>query len=298
MSARAMQHPFAIQIPLAGWAWSALRPFTGLVARSPLTTATLALVVFGYAYAGVNALYLQAGARPVPFYEREDAQAAIERQLQAIPALVEETRLAPPRAIDPAPTESLRRTAVPVDVPGQVVGNPETFRVQSMLKSLGFFSEEIDGYYGPRTAEAIRGFEAQAGLSPTGAMEPVMVAALEQAYVRGTVRQSLSAAPAIPAEPIPEPVQRVAANDPLAEIVQTAVRTEPQAAAPNPQRDLVMTVQRGLASLGFLHGPIDGIAGEATAKAIRNFEVFNNYRVTGEVTPELVDLLRAADAAF
>jgi peptidoglycan hydrolase-like protein with peptidoglycan-binding domain len=54
---------------------------------------------------------------------------------------------------------------------------------------------------------------------------------------------------------------------------------------------IVARVQRGLGSLGFLHGPADGIAGEATAKAIRNFEVYYNYKVTGRISPELLDLL-------
>jgi peptidoglycan hydrolase-like protein with peptidoglycan-binding domain len=54
---------------------------------------------------------------------------------------------------------------------------------------------------------------------------------------------------------------------------------------------VVGAIQRGLASLGFLHGQIDGVAGEATAKAIRNFEVYYNYNVTGRITPELVNLL-------
>jgi len=53
----------------------------------------------------------------------------------------------------------------------------------------------------------------------------------------------------------------------------------------------VARVQRGLGSLGFLHGPADGVAGEATAKAIRNFEVYFNYKVTGRISPELLDLL-------
>jgi peptidoglycan hydrolase-like protein with peptidoglycan-binding domain len=54
---------------------------------------------------------------------------------------------------------------------------------------------------------------------------------------------------------------------------------------------VVGAIQRGLSSLGFLHGEIDGVAGEATAKAIRNFEVYYNYNVTGRITPELVNLL-------
>ena len=66
-------------------------------------------------------------------------------------------------------------------------------------------------------------------------------------------------------------------------------------AAPEPS-ELIAQVQRGLASLGFLSGEVDGVAGEATAKAIRNFEVYYNYNVTGRVTPELVDLLVAAGA--
>ncbi|WP_407648155.1 peptidoglycan-binding domain-containing protein [Devosia rhodophyticola] len=47
-----------------------------------------------------------------------------------------------------------------------------------------------------------------------------------------------------------------------------------------------------------MHGPIDGEAGEETARAVRNFEVYYNYDVTGRVTPQLVDLLAAAGATF
>ncbi len=43
-------------------------------------------------------------------------------------------------------------------------------------------------------------------------------------------------------------------------------------------------MQRGLNSLGFLHGEITGVADQATAKAIRNFEVYFNYAETGRLT--------------
>lgn len=62
--------------------------------------------------------------------------------------------------------------------------------------------------------------------------------------------------------------------------------------------EIVSSVQRGLASLGFLHGPADGVAGAATAKAIRNFEVYFNYDVTGRISPELLDLLVQNGAAI
>lgn len=62
--------------------------------------------------------------------------------------------------------------------------------------------------------------------------------------------------------------------------------------------DVVSAVQRGLNSLGFLHQQVDGVAGEATAKAIRNFEVYYRYDVTGRVTRELVRLLKQNGAVI
>jgi hypothetical protein len=54
---------------------------------------------------------------------------------------------------------------------------------------------------------------------------------------------------------------------------------------------LISKIQRGLASLGFLAQKIDGVPGEGTAKAIRNFEVFYDYKITGLATHQLLDLL-------
>jgi peptidoglycan hydrolase-like protein with peptidoglycan-binding domain len=86
-----------------------------------------------------------------------------------------------------------------------------------------------------------------------------------------------------------EPVTMSSENIPE---LDTEARVE-ELMAPFSVTDPVMVakVQRGLGSLGFLHGPADGVAGEATAKAIRNFEVYYNYRVTGRISPELLDLL-------
>jgi peptidoglycan hydrolase-like protein with peptidoglycan-binding domain len=122
--------------------------------------------------------------------------------------------------------------------------------------------------------------------------------------------------PALPllastAQPMPAPVQHVASLEPIAPqpaviVPQAAVqRPVPQQAAlsqprTNPANDtqLIEQVQRGLASLGFLQGPIDGKPGEATAKAIRSFEIFHNYAPTGEVNRQLLGLLRDAGASI
>jgi peptidoglycan hydrolase-like protein with peptidoglycan-binding domain len=90
----------------------------------------------------------------------------------------------------------------------------------------------------------------------------------------------------------PQPVTAVQA-EPVPDHTLAATTT-----APTNNAQLVGTIQKGLASLGFYHGSIDGHPGDATAKAIREFENFHSYRVTGQVKPDLVGLLRQAGAAI
>ena len=89
----------------------------------------------------------------------------------------------------------------------------------------------------------------------------------------------LAAVDPAPAQPTPAPAASAAAD-----------------VAPANNVQLVSSIQSGLASLGFYHGPIDGHPGDATARAIREFENFHSYRVTGQVKPDLVGLLRQAGA--
>ena len=92
--------------------------------------------------------------------------------------------------------------------------------------------------------------------------------------------------------PTKREVQTIAVRANVAEVPATDVITTPiDVTKVSTDPKVVGAIQRGLASLGFLHGQIDGVAGEATAKAIRNFEVYYNYNVTGRITPELVNLL-------
>ncbi len=110
----------------------------------------------------------------------------------------------------------------------------------------------------------------------TGTIAPAQLAALPDKPKVGVPLQIN--------EPPPKPGEAIAVLDTTA---------TPQEVAPVSVTDpvTVAKVQRGLASLGFLHGPADGVAGEATAKAIRNFETYFNYQTTGRISPELLDLL-------
>ena len=151
---------------------------------------------------------------------------------------------------------------------------------------------------------------APAPLVATAAAAPADTAALPalEPTVRaeGITTLEMTSPPAAETEAAPAVALEATASGPTKREVQTiAVRANPgetpaasevlstpidvTKVASDPT--VVGAIQRGLASLGFLHGKIDGVAGEATAKAIRNFEVYYNYNVTGRITPELVNLL-------
>ncbi len=229
---------------------------------------------------------------PAPFWGAVDTEAQSEMSVTP-PTIVppapsqRSVQTQPVPATDNAPTSSISApTAQPTPIPAEVTGNPTTFRVQKNLAQLGIFKEKVDGYYGPKTATAIRAFESQYGLTPTGAVSDELLVKLES-VVGGDPGTKPSSTPAASVS-----------NDPLAEIAMRAANDEPETVSQSYSREYVIKIQKGLYSLGFLQGAIDGVPGAQTERAIRQFEVFNNYRETGEISPELFDMLLAANASF
>jgi Putative peptidoglycan binding domain len=53
--------------------------------------------------------------------------------------------------------------------------------------------------------------------------------------------------------------------------------------APDQSTSLIMSVQNELAQLGYYHGPIDGIAGSETGRAVRWFQAIDHLPVTGQI---------------
>lgn len=125
------------------------------------------------------------------------------------------------------------------------------------------------------------------------------------AAVDGSPRPTTTPPAAIPYT-APQPPAPVAAMASASPQPVTAVQSEPVPAQVMPaapveaanNTQLVSQIQRGLSSLGFYRGTIDGHPGDATARAIREFENFHSYRVTGKVNPDLVGLLQQAGATI
>ncbi|WP_197421390.1 peptidoglycan-binding domain-containing protein [Devosia sp. Root105] len=434
--------------------------------RSPLTNSAIAALVVTSAMAGSNALYGQRHEHPSPLF---DAGIESTAELADVELVIPKTR--PKSFVLSAPAKVQRQVvaaAAPLDTQGGPIGNKEVFEVQRKLERLQLFTGTVDGYYGPQTARALKKFEEQRGLKPTGeltrdiielvlaaplstpapqpvapapapaveqkpaaavtlpkveiapvaaelpkaeqlraeqpkpeqqrtdAVKPQSLAVMEQpkplvadietgsiapakqatgstllgrpvpkspeaalemaaetagdaisTIVNGVQSMSMTTAPKVlPRKPVAQ--QQFAAESntlstaeaaPAVALVPkaAAARTELAALPDKPQVGvplkieepappapgetiavldteatpeqlmapfsvtdpvIVAKVQRGLGSLGFLHGPADGVAGEATAKAIRNFEVYFNYKVTGRISPELLDLLVDNGAAI
>ena len=56
--------------------------------------------------------------------------------------------------------------------------------------------------------------------------------------------------------------------------------------------DVNLAVQRALSQLGYYHGPLDGVVGPQTEKAIRWFQSVDNLPVTGEIDSATLRALR------
>lgn len=351
--------------------------------RAPLAATGIMAMVTLSALAGSNALYFQTEEHPSPFFMQPRAGvAALPTPVVVRPEQSGSTQSVSvsPALPQMAPAQSMPEALGSAAVPAAPVGNAQMFAVQKKLHELGLFTGKVDGYYGPRTAEAIRAFEQRNGMTPTGAMDaavfdiilradsagnatvqrqsqvvqaPVVQPVVEVAAVQPPVAQiapvvqtpredlaaarlpalspaeqafdsvaqsaadtidsiiaavdgargssSASANPPIPSASLPvqaaRPVQATPQAAPQLASVQPASAT-PVRIAPANDTELVTQIQRGLASLGFFRARVDGKPGPETARAIREFENFYSYRMTGQVQPDLVELLLRAGATI
>lgn len=203
---------------------------------------------------------------------RADAagRAPVAPQAVAVPApqpvVVQQAQVAP--ASEPQQNRVIARlpTLSPVDQAVDTIGNAAAQTLDSIVAA-------VDGGRSTPAAPAVRPVPTQ---PLSGAASQPMPAAVQTA----SLEPMAAPRPVTAVQPDPVPAQMMAVTN----------------VAPASNKQLVSTIQEGLSSLGFYQGPIDGYPGDATAKAIREFENFYSYRQTGQVNPDLVGLLRQAGA--
>lgn len=88
---------------------------------------------------------------------------------------------------------------------GSGSSGPDVFAVQGMLKSLGYFPGEINGYYGPETVQGVKMFQKAHGLSETGVVDDKTLQSILWAYENLKISKQRSPKPAPAPSPSPNP---------------------------------------------------------------------------------------------
>lgn len=264
--------------------------------------ASLAALVAAGLWGGVavNALVLQDGPHPAPLIGRADH--------------------GPPSAIADraAELEDAERQKA------QQEHRALVREIQELLAERGFYDGAVDGLHGPVTADAIRAFEAAAGMDQIGEPRAVLLAQIELSGVEAP-RQSAPEEPgdSQPATAEAEPAESVTAEtEPVTGIgdlldeapdahdfaetglpgmstlteADTALEPPgmPEQAAAAPAGDpQIVAVQRVLADLGYAPGRIDGQLGPQTEDAIRRFQQDRGLAPTGNLDNALLRELSA-----
>ncbi len=133
-------------------------------------------------------------------------------------------------------------------------------QVQQTLNNRGFKAGPVDGTIGSSLQASIREFQRSENLEDTGNLNPRTLSAL------GIQVQAIS-----PLPPAPVPYASVPV---------------PYASVPT-----VRQVQHALKSRGFLAGPVDGMMGPATERALRQFQESENLQTTGQLNRQTVAAL-------
>lgn len=148
--------------------------------------------------------------------------------------------------------------------------DPSLADIQSALAKLKLYAGTVDGLPGPKTRAAIQKFQQEAGLQPTGEIDPLLIDAIRTASV--------------PTAKVPAPSVR---NKP------DITRAETAGSEPVRMGDAdIMKIQAGLKSFGNEDIGIDGKIGAKTRLAVREFQTLFQLAVTGEPNREVFDKLQ------
>jgi peptidoglycan hydrolase-like protein with peptidoglycan-binding domain len=186
--------------------------------------------------------------------------------------------------------------------------SPLIKQIQQALAKKGLYDGPADGVTGPKTTAAILFFQETEGLDQTGEATPALLAKIKANDTDSNVA-------VIPDErPAPDEVTSStksvpakADGDDVADLIR-AVETDPKPAARPIKASVtkaeadslspaaIMQIQRALTKFAYADIQADGVVGEATRSAIRDFEKSYNMPVTGEPSERIVRKLKSIGA--
>lgn len=243
------------------------------------SAAAFAVVMF---YVSTNALYYQ------PFEHKDALFATRSMQTYAAPDLPKpEAALAPAKTV----TQSFKVSREDAPAPQRRESDPTLADIQSALAQLNMYNGTVDGLPGPKTRAAITRFQQEAGLEPTGVIDPLLLDAIRTASIPAekVPAPKLKAKPAIAKPVAAKPAVKSAdAPEPDPQPLETAAAQETGGLS---SADL-LALQAGLKAFGNETIDVDGRVGAKTRDAIREFQSLFQLTVSGEPNREVLDKLK------
>lgn len=128
-------------------------------------------------------------------------------------------------------------------------------RIQELLINQGYLVDKADGIFGNNTEYAVRAFQSEMKIRPTGEVDNITLAAMEKNNERFTVKT----------------------------VTKEAAEVKPSGiyAKFGDRNDFVRAMQDKLAINGYSTGGVDGVFGNGTLNALKKFQAEHNLAQTG-----------------
>ena len=275
--------PLVVRV-LTTLASSLVRP----LAAHPRIAAGLATFAIVYSFVAANALWYQHGSHPSPLL----ATRALGPQSERKTALrTDETDVTTFRIERQGEDQQANPGARPVKP------DPLVAEIQSELAARDLYVGKADGIMGPKTSAAIQFFEETEGLEPTGEPSTLVLKRL-QARKPSQVAVLPAERPADQTGSVPKKQNDASSKDaPRGDDVANLILASGEGQQASPKADpLVLKIQKGLRKLAYDTVEPDGIAGNRTREAIRNFQKHYRLKVDGEPSQAVLDKLEMIGA--
>ena len=239
------------------------------------STVAFAVVMF---YVSTNALFYQ------PFQHKDALFSTRSMQEYTAPDL---PKPLVGLATKGAKTQSFKVTREDAMAPARREADPTLADIQSALAQMKLYNGTVDGLPGPKTRAAIAQFQQEAGLEPTGVIDPLLLDAIRTA--------------SIPADKVPAPklkakptAPKIAAKSATSTEPAEAQRVETSSAGETSglSNNDILRLQAGLKAFGNEFIEVDGKIGSKTRDAISEFQSLFQLTVSGEPNMEVLEKLK------
>ncbi|WP_041545144.1 MULTISPECIES: peptidoglycan-binding domain-containing protein [Chelativorans] len=240
-----------------GWLRAGISGAAAAAGRNPVAVGGTTAFLVSLAFVSANALFYQPQVHPSAFLSTRILGP------RALPDLTQHPhpQSAPReiRQIEPAGSAVETSPDSTGSVPPPAGGDGTVRSVQTVLNDLGLYAGPIDGMTGPQTNAAVETYRRIVGLEPGSQIDGAL---LHQLGLRDDGQAAQEAS------------------------------TAPQTASAEPGDSNISKVQAGLKAFGNDGIEIDGMMGERTREAIREFQSLFGLPVTGEPDAPLVAKMR------